>query len=85
MYPMRRKDRAISDTEARALLEKAEYGFLATTGNDGLPYGVPLSYVLLPDYLDRAEADIHASLSRTAVLCLPIEEMTGKAKRPRSD
>lgn len=157
MYPMRRKDRAISTTEARDLLEKGEYGFLATTGNDGLPYGVPLSYVLLqdrlyfhsamngrkldnirfckqvsftvvgdtepvytknfttyfesvmvfgamhevtdadekfqalyalaakylPDYLDRAEADIRASFSHTAVLCLPIEEMTGKAKRPR--
>ena len=46
-YPMRRKDRALTDAEARALLEKGEYGFLATVGDDGLPYGVPLSYVLM--------------------------------------
>ena len=44
---MRRKDRAITEAEARALLEKGEYGFLATVGDDGLPYGVPLSFVLL--------------------------------------
>ncbi len=157
MHPMRRKDRATSDTEARALLEKGKYGFLATVGKDGLPYGVPLSYAVmqdklyfhcamsgrkldnlrfcdqvsftvvgdtkpvytqnfttlyesvmvfgaihevtdadekyralyalaaryLPDHLDRAEKDIRASLSRTAVYCLPIEAMTGKAKRLR--
>ena len=44
---MRRKDRAMTDEAARALLEKGEYGILSTVGPDGLPYGVPLSYVLL--------------------------------------
>ena len=44
---MRRKDRAMADEAARALLEKGEYGFLATVGKDNLPYGVPLSYALL--------------------------------------
>ncbi len=45
--PMRRKDRAMPDAAAWRLLEKGEYGFLATVGAEGLPYGVPLSYVLL--------------------------------------
>lgn len=45
--PMRRADRAMPDTAARELLERGEYGFLATVGADGLPYGVPLSYVVL--------------------------------------
>lgn len=158
MYPIRRKDRILNDTDARALLERGEYGFLATVGEDGLPYGVPLSYVLLndkiyihsamngrklnnirfcnqvsltvvgdtkpvyannfttlyesvmvfgamrevtdadekfqalyalaakylPDHLDKAEAEIRASFSRTAVYCLRIEQTTGKAKRPRA-
>lgn len=44
------------EADARALLEKGEYGFLATVGEDGLPYGVPLSYVILDDavYLHSA-------------------------------
>lgn len=46
-YPqMRRKNRAISEEEARALLRDGEYGVLSTVGADGLPAGVPLSYVL---------------------------------------
>lgn len=46
-YPMRRSDRALSEEEARAILDKGQFGFLATVGPDGLPYGVPLSYVVL--------------------------------------
>ena len=42
---MRRKDRALPDEESRALLARGEYGYMATVGADGLPYGVPLSYV----------------------------------------
>jgi cytidylate kinase len=44
---MRRKDRALSRKESLALLAKGEYGMLATTGADGWPYAVPLSYVLM--------------------------------------
>ncbi|HIU17734.1 MAG TPA: pyridoxamine 5'-phosphate oxidase family protein [Candidatus Avidesulfovibrio excrementigallinarum] len=51
VHAMRRKDRALPDEAARELLRKGEYGFLATVGADGLPYGVPLSYVLLGDGL----------------------------------
>ena len=43
--PMRRKDREISEPEARQLLAQGEYGVLSTVSPDGAPYGVPLSYV----------------------------------------
>ncbi|WP_027389319.1 pyridoxamine 5'-phosphate oxidase family protein [Chrysiogenes arsenatis] len=42
---IRRQDRAISREESNTLLHTAEYGFLATVGSDGQPYGIPLSYV----------------------------------------
>lgn len=47
---MRRKDRQVSKEEAIKLLEKGEYGILATSDQNNLPYGVPLSYV----YVDNA-------------------------------
>lgn len=45
--PMRRKDRAISEGEALAILEQGEWGILATADGDGVPLATPLSYVLL--------------------------------------
>jgi len=41
---MRRKDREISHSDAKKLLECGEYGVLSTCGPDGQPYGIPLSY-----------------------------------------
>lgn len=43
-HEMRRSDRMLSETEAKQLLTNGEYGILATIGQDGYPYGVPLSY-----------------------------------------
>ena len=51
MREMRRKDRAMPEEDARNLLENGEYGVLSTVGEDGLPYGVPLSYVVIEDSL----------------------------------
>jgi len=45
MRPVRRSDREIVDQEARAILERAEYGVLSTVSSDGQPYGMPLNYV----------------------------------------
>ena len=42
---VRRKDRESSPEMAAQLLAEGEYGFLATVGIDGQPYGVPLNYV----------------------------------------
>lgn len=44
---LRRKDRGISESEARALLERSEFGVLSTVSPDGAPYGVPLSYCVI--------------------------------------
>ena len=47
MKEMRRIDRAITEEDARALLNKAEYGVLSTVTEDGKPYGVPLNFCVI--------------------------------------
>ena len=54
--PLRRKDRQISEHEARELLIQGEYGVLSTCDSDGHPYGVPLSY-----YLDDTAIYFHCA------------------------
>lgn len=46
-HELRRKDRGISESEAKALLERGEFGVLSTISADGEPYGVPLSYCVI--------------------------------------
>ena len=46
-HPIRRKDRAITEEEARDVLHQGEYGVLATVDAGGQPYGVPLSYSIM--------------------------------------
>lgn len=46
MRGMRQVRRKVSYDEARAILHRASYGVLSTTCDDGMPYGVPLSFVL---------------------------------------
>jgi len=45
MKEVRRSDREITPQETINILDSAEYGILSTVGNDGQPYGVPMSYV----------------------------------------
>jgi uncharacterized protein len=51
IHEIRRKDRALSESEAREILSRAEYGFLATVGADGWPYLVPVNHVLTGDLI----------------------------------
>lgn len=44
---MRRKDRQMTDEEARKILEEGLYGILSTVDKDLQPYGIPISYVLV--------------------------------------
>ncbi len=44
-YAMRRVERQLSREEAERILAEGEYGVLCTCGEEGVPYGVPLSYV----------------------------------------
>jgi nitroimidazol reductase NimA-like FMN-containing flavoprotein (pyridoxamine 5'-phosphate oxidase superfamily) len=46
-HPIRRKDRALDEQEAYAVLREAGDGVLATMGEDGYPYAVPLNHVLV--------------------------------------
>ena len=48
---IRRRDRALTEAEAREILARAEHGVLATLGEDGWPYAVPLNHVLVGDHL----------------------------------
>lgn len=47
MKELRRKDRAITEEEAVALLNRAEFGVLSTVAENGKPYGVPLSFCVI--------------------------------------
>lgn len=44
-YEIRRKDRALSESNAIKILEKGSFGTLSTIGADGYPYGIPINYV----------------------------------------
>ena len=46
-HPIRRKDRALDEQEAYAILREGGDGVLATMGEDGYPYAVPMNHVLL--------------------------------------
>ena len=48
---MRRHERALAEAEAREILARADHGVLATAGEDGWPYAVPLNHVLVGDAL----------------------------------
>ena len=48
---MRRKDRQLPHDEARAILERGEYGVLSTVSPEGAPYGVPLNYACRDDVI----------------------------------
>lgn len=46
-HPIRRRDRALDETEALRLLEEAEWGVLATVDAEGWPYAVPVSHAVV--------------------------------------
>jgi nitroimidazol reductase NimA-like FMN-containing flavoprotein (pyridoxamine 5'-phosphate oxidase superfamily) len=48
---IRRRNRALSEEQAREILARAEHGVLSTLGADGWPYGVPVNHVLSGDVL----------------------------------
>ena len=47
MNELRRKDRAMPQEKAIALLERSEYGVLSTTSENGKPYGVPVHFCVI--------------------------------------
>ncbi len=65
-HPIRRRDRALDEVEALAILEKAEWGVLATVDAEGWPYAVPMN---------------HALVEGALLLHSALERVTGKARR----
>jgi hypothetical protein len=45
-HEIRRQDRALPESEAYAILDEGGDGVLATWGEDGYPYAVPMNHVL---------------------------------------
>ena len=50
-FPLRRAERAMPRDEALAVLDIAEFITVSTVDDDGMPYGVPLSFVRKGDVL----------------------------------
>ncbi|MCO7124611.1 pyridoxamine 5'-phosphate oxidase family protein [Sporolactobacillus shoreicorticis] len=48
---MRRKNKKLSEEEMLQILNTGLYGVLSTVGEDGIPYGVPISFVYKEDQL----------------------------------
>lgn len=44
---MKRKDTALAQSEIVQILNDNTYGILSTIGDDGYPYGVPMSYMYM--------------------------------------
>jgi nitroimidazol reductase NimA-like FMN-containing flavoprotein (pyridoxamine 5'-phosphate oxidase superfamily) len=44
---IRRKDRALDNASAFAVLKNSAYGVLSTADKDNQPYGIPVSYVVV--------------------------------------
>ncbi len=51
MQELRRKDREISREDSWSILHNAEYGVLSTVSQEGLPYGVPLSFCIIDGHV----------------------------------
>ncbi len=63
--PVRRTDRMITEAEAVAILDSAEYGVLSTADADGAPYGVPINFVRDGDTLI-----FHGALEGRKLACM---------------
>ena len=48
---LRRQELALPENEAREILMRADYGYLATADRSGVPYAVPLNYAVDGDKL----------------------------------
>lgn len=58
--PMRRRNRAISDGDAKQLLRQSRRGVLAVNGDDGYPFAIPVNY-----FYDEAQGKIYFHGAKT--------------------
>lgn len=65
MTEMRRKDRQMPEKFAWEVVDRCEYAFLSMTGEDGTPYGVPITIVR-----DGRAVYFHSAMEGRKVRCL---------------
>ena len=75
---VRRQDRVLADAEARALIERAYSGRLATISADGSPYIVPLLHVFsgveIGMHNTAARGHLRSNVERDARACFEVDE-----------
>ena len=75
---LRRADRMMSETRACEMLERGFSGRLATVGEDGYPYCIPLLYIRMDGevYVHTGSATGHfrANVEREPRVCFEIDE-----------
>src|SRR5260370_27064618 len=75
---VRRADKLMTEERARDALERGFCGRLATVGEDGWPYCVPLLYVCMDGEIfvhnTRAKGHLRANVDREARVCFEVDE-----------
>ena len=75
---VRRADKVMAEERARETLERGFCGRLATVGEDGWPYCVPLLYVCMDGEVfvhnTRAKGHLRANVDREPRVCFEIDE-----------
>ena len=77
---LRRSDRAMSDQDSLALLERALVGRIGTIGDDGTPYVVPLNFVCEDQgrrihlHLARQRGHLASNLEFSSKVCFEVDE-----------
>jgi nitroimidazol reductase NimA-like FMN-containing flavoprotein (pyridoxamine 5'-phosphate oxidase superfamily) len=75
---MRRTDRLMAEDQTSATLQRGFAGHLATVGEDGHPYCVPLLYVWMDGRIclhnSRAKGHLRANVDHEARVCFAVDE-----------
>ena len=75
---LRRADRAMSEQRAYAMLERGFSGRLATVGEDGYPYCIPLLYIWMDGeiyvHTGSARGHLRANVEREPRICFELDE-----------
>jgi nitroimidazol reductase NimA-like FMN-containing flavoprotein (pyridoxamine 5'-phosphate oxidase superfamily) len=75
---VRRADKLMPEARAREVLERGFCGRLATVGEDGWPYCVPLLYIFMEGEIfvhnTRAKGHLRANVDYEARVCFEVDE-----------
>src|SRR6266481_6722394 len=75
---LRRADRVMSEQRAREMLERGFSGQLATIGEDGYPYCIPLLYIWMDGevyvHTSSARGHFRTNIEREPRICFELDE-----------